>query len=165
MGRELDKLMHDVEYQKKDLLRREKLLEEYKQRELESLSTEKSWIRKNDKNVYIMYSIREKPFKLQVPCKNCSDKGYIDKTCHACNGKGIHNKGFMAYEVNRRTEEIEKIDRDSKTGELRYWEDLSCFYYESSKLIHFNKKDAQHECDKRNIEKFGREFYKQYLIK
>ena len=113
--------------------------------------------------MYIMYSIREKPFKIQVPCRNCAEKGYINKSCQACNGKGIHNKIFIAYKVNEREEKIEKIDREDKTGELRYWEDSSNFFYESSKLIHFNKEDAKTECDKRNIEKYGIEFYKQYL--
>ena len=160
---ELYKLMHDIEYQNQELLKKEKLLKEYKERELKSLSTEKTWIRKNDKNVYIMYSITEKSFKIQVPCKHCADKGYINKSCQACNGKGIHNKSFAVYEVNHRDKEIVKIDRESKTGELRYWEDMSCFYYESSKRIHFNKLDAKIECSKRNIEKFGEEFYRQYL--
>ena len=113
--------------------------------------------------MYTMYSIKEVPFKIQVPCQRCSDNGYINKNCATCNGKGIHNKMLPIRKVRERANEIVKIDRDSGTGELRYWEDMSCFYYESSLLIHFNKRDAIKECDKRNIEKYGIDFFKQYL--
>lgn len=112
--------------------------------------------------MYITYLIKEKPFKIQVPCKHCSDKGYINKSCQACNGKGIHNKTFSSYVVRERDMEIVKIDRDVN-GELRYWEDMSCYFEEKSKLIHFSRKDAKIECDKRNIGTFGTEFFRQYL--
>lgn len=113
--------------------------------------------------MYKMYLIKEYPFKIQVPCQHCSDRGYINKTCNACNGKGIHNKTLTIYKVGERVKDIDKIDRDSETGDLRYWEDMSCYFPERLHLIHFNIKDARSECSKRNIEKYGIDFYRQYL--
>jgi DnaJ-class molecular chaperone len=113
--------------------------------------------------MYEMYMIQEYPLKIQVTCKKCSDKGYINKNCSSCNGKGLHYKTLSIWKTRPRIKTIDKIDRDSKTNELRYWEDMSCFFEESSKYIHFNKKDADRECKNRNIEKYGLEFYKQYL--
>ena len=108
-----------------------------------------------------MYRIKEFPLKIQVSCEKCSAKGYIAENCYSCNGKGIHNKTLLVYAV--RPYEIVKIDRDSKTRELRYWEDESCYFDEDLHLIHFTIKDALAESKKRNIEKYGLEFVKQYL--
>lgn len=113
--------------------------------------------------MYEMYVIQEYPFKTQVACEKCSSKGYINKKCPSCNGKGLHYKTLSVWKVRPRTKTIDKIDRDSKTKELRYWEDMSCFYEDNSKLIHFNNKDAKRECDERNIGKSGLDFFKQYL--
>jgi hypothetical protein len=113
--------------------------------------------------MYTMHLVKEYPLKIQVTCQKCSDLGYINKTCSACNGKGVHNKTLIIYKVDRKPWEIIKIDRDSKTGILRYWDDESCYFSEEKHLMHFTIKDTQNECDRRNIEKHGLDFYKQYL--
>lgn len=71
--------------------------------------------------------------------------------------------------------DIERIDRFSqneyilgnilinKEGSLRYWTNSVDFYTEDSKMVHFIAKDADKECSRRNIERYGIEFCKQLL--
>lgn len=113
--------------------------------------------------MYKMYLIKEYPLKIKVVCDKCSQKGYIDKNCYSCHGKGIHNKTFMVWKIKEKKVIIDKINRDSKTKQLKYWTDLSCFYIDEDRLIHFTINDANKECHKRNVQKYGIEFAKQYL--
>ena len=124
--------------------------------------------------MYEMYRIREVKIKIKTPCLSCAGKGYIDKKCTKCGGNGLHNKTINMWVVYSKKIQIEKIDRGSqdsiykgilltRKGELRYWEDSSCYVNEDSKLLHFTKEDAIRECEERNLEKYGEEFYSQYL--
>ncbi len=108
-----------------------------------------------------MYRIREEDVKIKVPCERCSAKGIVNNKCNVCGGKGTHNKNIKVWKVMPRTETVEKIDRSSEdnfyrgiqtsyVGGLRYWISYSEFFNEESKLLHFNKNDAQKECDRRN---------------
>ena len=108
-----------------------------------------------------MYRIREVNKKIQVPCEWCLEKGIVDKRCNKCGGNGVHNKTLKVWEVMPRTEIIEKIDRGFEDnfyrgiqveyeGGLRYWISSCEFFNEESRLLHFNKDDAQKECDRRN---------------
>jgi len=128
-----------------------------------SIGEAEKLLKQQEPKTYKMYSIKEQSLKIQVPCQKCFAKGFVDNNCHACNGKGVHNKTLIVWEVREKPTIVEKIDRESKTGELRYWTEIDCFYEESGKYIHFNKKDAQKECDKRNIEKYGLDIFKQFL--
>jgi hypothetical protein len=71
----------------------------------------------------------------------------------------------MAYTTNRRPIEIVKVDRDPKTGIIRYWTDMSEFFYETVTpdlnkyvpavphgihLIHKSLTDAFNEADRVN---------------
>lgn len=114
--------------------------------------------------MYEMFYINEYPIKIQVACKHCASKGYIDKNCNRCNGKGVHNKTKLIWKVQNKLYKIDKIDRDSNEGELRYWEDMSSYFEEKSKRMHFTKQDAQKECTMRNIQKYGVDFVKQYCF-
>ena len=108
-----------------------------------------------------MYRIREEDVKIKVPCERCSAKGIVNNKCNVCGGKGTHNKTIKVWKVMPRTETVEKIDRSSEdsyykgiqmtyVGGLRYWTSYSEFFNEESKILHFNKNDAQKECDRRN---------------
>lgn len=97
-----------------------------------------------------MYRIREEGVRIQVPCEKCMEKGIIDKTCYKCGGKGLHNKTVGVWEVCSGAVSIGKIDRSKTTGDLRYWIDDMCYYLDNDGIMHFTKKDAQYECDKRN---------------
>lgn len=110
-----------------------------------------------------MYKIRKEDMKIKVPCERCSEKGVIDKDCQRCGGNGIHNKTIKVWKVAPRTVTVERIDRSSKDGfyrgiqttyegGLRYWTGASEFFNEDDKYLHFNKNDAQKECDRRNVE-------------
>ena len=110
-----------------------------------------------------MYRIREEDVKIKVPCEHCADKGIVDKHCNRCGGNGTHNKTIGVWKIMPRTVTVEKIDRETENryyrgkqhgyvGELRYWTCACEFFRESEKLIHFNKKDAQEECDRRNVD-------------
>jgi DnaJ-class molecular chaperone len=108
-----------------------------------------------------MYRIRMEKIKIKVPCERCSEKGIVDKNCHKCGGNGVHNKTIKVWKVSPRTETIYKIDRNDKDsyyhgiqtayeGGLRYWISASEYFNEENRCLHFNKSDAQKECDRRN---------------
>lgn len=110
-----------------------------------------------------MYRIREEDVKIKVPCERCLEKGIVNKYCHRCGGNGTHNKTIKVWKVAPRTVTVEKIDRASNdsyyrgiqtsyVGGLRYWTGASEFFNEEDKYLHFNKNDAQEECDKRNVD-------------
>lgn len=110
-----------------------------------------------------MYRIREEDMKIKVPCERCLEKGIVNQSCHRCGGNGTHNKTIKVWKVAPRTVTVEKIDRASKdsyykgvqtsyVGGLRYWTGASDFFNEEDKYLHFNKNDAQEECDKRNVD-------------
>lgn len=110
-----------------------------------------------------MYRIRKEDMKIKVPCERCLEKGIVNKYCHRCGGNGTHNKTIKVWKVAPRTVTVEKIDRASKdsyykgvqtsyVGGLRYWTGASEFFNEEDKYLHFNKNDAQEECDKRNMD-------------
>jgi hypothetical protein len=103
----------------------------------------------NNINPRKMYKIKLEDYKIQVVCENCYNKGFIDSKCHKCGGKGIHNKTKQKWVVHKYLETIDRIDRDNN-GNLRYWTDMSCFYSESNKIVHFTYKDALRECLRRN---------------
>lgn len=108
------------------------------------------------------------PDKIQVVCESCHRNGKIDSKCPVCGGKGIHNKTQWKWVVSKCQTDIVKIDRDPKTGELRYWTDMSCFFPETieefnrypgpicnnyphgAHLVHFNYSEAVTEADRLN---------------
>lgn len=96
-----------------------------------------------------MYLIKLQNYKIQVVCESCYQKGYVDKKCTRCGGKGVHNKTNQKWEVYKHMIKIENIDRD-ENGDLRYWEDKSSFFYEKDRLLHFRYNDAVRECKRRN---------------
>jgi hypothetical protein len=99
-----------------------------------------------------MFRIHERTIKLKVPCQKCNTAGIIIQNCHACNGKGWHNKTFPYWCVAKQTVTIERIDREKYDGPYRFWTGPSEYFQEKSNLVHFSSADAQHECDKRNID-------------
>ncbi len=110
-----------------------------------------------------MYRIRQEDVRIKIPCESCLEKGIVDKNCCKCGGNGVHKKTIKVWKVAPRTVTVEKIDRETENwcykgvqyghiGELRYWYSYSEFYSEESKLLHFNKEDAQEECNRRNVE-------------
>lgn len=111
-----------------------------------------------------MYKIHQEDVKIKVPCKYCLEKGIIDSNCNKCGGAGVHKQTINVWKIEPGTETIYKIDRAYKDiyhngstqikgeGELRYWTNDSEFYNEKDRYLHFNKADAQKECDKRNAD-------------
>jgi len=113
-------------------------------------------VKENKNNLYYntnlqMYHIKLQDYKIKVVCNKCYKNGQVDEKCSQCGGKGIHNKTKQKWEVNNKLVSIDKIDRDEK-GELRYWEDKSCFFCEMDKYLHFRYQDAKNECKRRNNE-------------
>ncbi len=110
-----------------------------------------------------MHKIKDMDVKIKVPCESCYNKGIVNRACNKCGGHGVHNKTIKVWKVMPRTIAVEKIDRSSEdsfycgvqtayAGGLRYWTGASEYFNEESKLLHFNKEDAQAECDRRNAE-------------
>ena len=108
-----------------------------------------------------MYKIRQEEVKIKIPCERCMNSGIVDRSCKKCGGNGVHNKTIKVWKVAPKTETVVNIDRSSKDsfykgiqtsyeGGLRYWIGMSEFYNEEDKYLHFTKKDAQDECNRRN---------------
>ena len=108
-----------------------------------------------------MYKIRQEEVKIKIPCERCMNSGIVDRRCKKCGGNGVHNKTIKVWKVAPKTETVVDIDRSSEDsfykgiqtsyeGGLRYWIGMSEFYNEEDKYLHFTKKDAQDECNRRN---------------
>lgn len=65
-------------------------------------------------------------------CPVCYAKGEVTSGCYKCHGIGIINSKTVRYNVAHRPVEIVRIDRDPKTGIIRYWENQSEFFYETT---------------------------------
>jgi len=103
--------------------------------------------------LYEMYQITRKTKKIKVVCNACYQRHHrqVLEYCKECGGKGVHNKSISYWSVTDYKVKIKAIDRDG-SGELRYWESMTTYSPESNRRLHFNKKDAQAECIKRNTE-------------
>jgi len=117
-----------------------------------------------------MFRIKEFDSFCWVVCDCYKQNLKINSKCTMCGGKGVHKKSIKIWKICDRPESIIKIDRaekDSyygtgltnetgykeiatKQGELRYWTSDCEYFSENNKFIHFNRKDAQDECDFRN---------------
>lgn len=112
-----------------------------------------------------MYRLRLVTKKKVVTCEYCTAQGEVKSNCTRCGGKGVHFKSYECYEVAPRTIKIVKIDRDPKTGILRYWENMSEYYYETVlgdmnkyipdypygvHFLHFTKAAAENEAERLN---------------
>ena len=96
-----------------------------------------------------MYLLKRDSNKFVVTCNKCHERGYVDLKCTECGGKGVRFKTVEKWIV--RNIDIEEINRDSE-GNIIYWTDSWSFFNENDRLIHFTKKDAQKECERRNGE-------------
>ena len=112
-----------------------------------------------------MFILRPTEKKYRVVCPACVKRGVISDICPTCHGTGAQGKRMVQYYVQERPIEIVKTDRDPKRGVLRYWENMSEFFYETTTpelnnyvpyvpfgvhLCHDDRKSAQAECDRIN---------------
>lgn len=112
-----------------------------------------------------MFVLRPTEKKFTTVCSACAKRGEVVDSCRTCHGKGITRKSVFQYYVQDRPIEINHVDRDPKTGILRYWEDASNFFYETITpdlnsnvpdvpygvhLCHDNWKSAEAECERIN---------------
>ncbi len=79
-----------------------------------------------------MFVLRPTEKKVTTVCSACAKRGEVVDSCRTCHGKGVTRKSIFQYYVQDRPIEIKHIDRDPKTGILRYWEDASNFFYETT---------------------------------
>lgn len=112
-----------------------------------------------------MFILRPIEKKFKVVCTACAKRGIVSDFCQTCRGTGTKGQRMAQYYVQDKPIEIIKVDRDPKTGVLRYWENLSEFFYETVypelnkyvqevphgiHLCHDTRKSAQVECDRLN---------------
>lgn len=112
-----------------------------------------------------MFVIRPGKETRKVVCPACANRGEVLSSCRVCNGNGIKRETIPAYYVQDRPIEIVKVDRDPKTGILRYWEGTYDYFYETVDsslnkympdvpygihLCHDTKASAQRECERIN---------------
>lgn len=118
-----------------------------------------------DKEKREAFTLRMTIKKKVVVCEKCHKAGQVLSCCPECGGKGVHYKSYQCYEVNPRKTQIEKIDRDPKTGKLRYWTSMSEYYYEELRpednkyvedyphgvhMVHFSLEEATNEVNRLN---------------
>lgn len=112
-----------------------------------------------------MFVLRPTEKKFTTVCPACAKRGEVVDSCRTCYGKGVIKKNIFQYYVKDRPIEITYTDRDPKTGILRYWEDTSNFFYETTThelnnhvpevpygvhLCHDTWKSAESECERIN---------------
>ncbi len=113
----------------------------------------------------LMIKLKPVETKKKRVCPACYAKGEVTDDCHKCHGMGVIKSKTIRYNVVARPIEIVKIDRDPKTGIIRYWENQSEFFYETVTpklnkyvpevpfgvhLIHDNFEDAFAEAERIN---------------
>lgn len=112
-----------------------------------------------------MFVLRPIKKSYKTICSTCYERGEVLDSCFDCHGAGIIKKNTQQYFVQEKPIEIIQVDRDPKTGVLRYWENASEFYYETVypelhrytpkvphgiHLCHDTKESAQIECERIN---------------
>lgn len=112
-----------------------------------------------------MFVLRPCKETRKVVCPTCASRGEVLNSCRVCGGSGIKKETIPAYCVQDKPIEIVKVDRDPKTGILRYWEGACDYFYETVDsslnkyvpdvpygihLCHDTKASAQHECERIN---------------
>ena len=112
-----------------------------------------------------MFVLRPTEKKITTVCLACTKRGEVVSTCRTCYGAGIRRKSIHQYYVQEKPIEVSHIDRDPKTGVLRYWENKSEFFYETVypelnhyvpevphgiHLCHDTRVSAQTVCDRIN---------------
>jgi hypothetical protein len=79
-----------------------------------------------------MVKLKPVETKKKRVCPACYAKGEVTDDCYKCHGAGIIKSKTIRYNVVARPVEIVKVDRDPKTGTIRYWENQSEFFYETT---------------------------------
>lgn len=112
-----------------------------------------------------MFVLRPTEKKFTTVCPACAKRGEVVDNCKTCYGKGVIKKSIFQYYVKDRPIEINYVDRNPKNGILRYWEDASNFFYETTTpelnknvpevpygvhLCHDTWKSAEAECERIN---------------
>lgn len=113
----------------------------------------------------LAYKLTPTTTKFRAVCTACARRGRIVEDCKTCHGSGEVMRSHMKYELNRRPIDIVKVDRDSRTGIIRYWTDMSEFFYETVTpslnkyvpevphgihLVHKSLLDAENEANRIN---------------
>lgn len=112
-----------------------------------------------------MYVLRPEETKIRVVCPTCAKRGEVTDFCTTCHGSGVKTISTVLFSQRSRPIQIEKVDRDPKTGIIRYWENKSEFFYETTThelnknipdvpygvhLCHDTSESAHIECDRIN---------------
>jgi hypothetical protein len=118
-----------------------------------------------DLKMKLMIKLRLVETKKKRVCPACYATGEVTDNCYKCHGAGIINSKTIRYNVVERPVKIVKIDRDPKTGIIRYWENQSEFFYETTThelneyvpevpfgvhLLHDSYEDAEAEAERVN---------------
>lgn len=126
--------------------------------------------------MFSMFVLRPYTKKHRVVCPACVERGEVLDICPICHGSATKGKTLNQYYVKDKPIVIERIDRDSETGILRYWEDKSNFYYETVypevhkytpvvphgvHLCHYTESSAKAECKRINDFLAGEALYKE----
>lgn len=112
-----------------------------------------------------MFVLRPTSKTIKTVCPLCASRGEVITACPLCHGEGTQKHSVPQYYVQDKPIEITHTDRDPKTGVLRYWEDASEFYYETTypelnryapavphglHLVHDDVLTAKRECERIN---------------
>jgi hypothetical protein len=79
-----------------------------------------------------MFILRPTEKVYKVVCPSCAQRGEVVGACSVCHGAGVKKHRIAQYYIQDRPVQITHIDRDPDTGILRYWENASEFFYETT---------------------------------
>ena len=112
-----------------------------------------------------MFVLRPTEKAYKSVCPACAERGEVINACPVCKGSAVKNYRYAQYYVQDRPIQIVKVDRDPKTGILRYWENASEYFNETTTpdlnryvpevpygvhFCHDDKKSAEAECERIN---------------
>lgn len=120
------------------------------------------------------YILKSSDSVVKVVCPACAKRGEVIHSCPVCGGNGIRRKSVIRFFLAKNPITITKVDRDPKTGVIRYWHSRSEFFYETTTpelnpyvpdvpfgihFIHSTKEEAEKEVLRINtyLEKHERE--------
>jgi hypothetical protein len=112
-----------------------------------------------------MFVLRPTERLIKTVCLACAKRGEVLDSCPHCHGTAVNKKRIPQYYVQNHPIHITRIDRNPKNGILRYWENASEFFYETTDsklnkyvpdvpygihLCHDDYRSASIECDRVN---------------
>ena len=112
-----------------------------------------------------MWVLRPDKKVRKTVCPECEARGEVIDSCSTCHGTAVKKHEIFQFCVQESPITITNVDRDPRTGILRYWEDGSSYFHETTDstlnkympdvpygihLCHYGYDEAVIECERIN---------------